>query len=104
MFGLQAAQFSGLSNRPQHGRFTAIECFAAASTGLTPGIGQDIVARDDPDARRNLFAFNLGALCPGCGPAREGLIAGRAGKRPLLTRRESRAPAQVCVSSIQTGA
>ena len=37
VFGLRAANCPACNNWPQHSRFTAIECFAAASTALTPG-------------------------------------------------------------------
>jgi hypothetical protein len=37
-------------------------------------IGRDIVAHDDPDARRRLFPFhNRGALCSDCVPAAKGM-------------------------------
>ena len=76
VFGLRAANCPACNNWPQHSRFTAIECFAAASTALTPGSAgsAETLSHEDPDARRPRFAFHdLGALCRGCVPAPRGM-------------------------------
>ena len=76
VFGLRAANCPACNNWPQHSRFTAIECFAAASTALTPvsAGSAETLSHDDPDARRPRFAFHdLGALCRGCVPAPRGM-------------------------------
>jgi hypothetical protein len=76
VFGLRAAQFSGLL-RPapaQQGHHHRVLRRRPQRVDVRVGsIGRDIVAHDDPDARRRLFPSTTGALCPGCVPAAKGM-------------------------------
>jgi hypothetical protein len=77
VFGLRAAQFSGLlqpAPTQQVHRHRVLRRRPQRVDARVGSIGRDIVAHDDPDARRRLFPFhNRGALCSGCVPAAKGM-------------------------------
>ena len=77
VFGLRAAQFSGLlqpAPAQQVHRHRVLRRRPQRVDARVSSIGRDIVAHDDPDARRRLFPFyNWGALCSGCVPAAKGM-------------------------------
>jgi hypothetical protein len=76
VFGLRAAQFSGLLRPAPAQQVHRHRVFRRRPQRVdvrVGSIGRDIVAHDDPDAGRRLFPSTTGALCPGCVPAAKGM-------------------------------
>jgi hypothetical protein len=94
VFGLRAAESPARFNRAQHSRFTMHRVLRRRRQPVDArlrSICQDIVAHDDPDARRRLVPFHdLVAVRPGGVPAAKGMRSSaavqggsrRAGKSP----------------------